>query len=66
MSVVAFAEKRLNEEVKSGGDWAYWRAYLDGANAARKEMQIFCLGCEMRTRRLEKGDKIETPWGDDE
>ena len=39
MSVIEFAEKRLDEEAcePNGGDCRYWAAYLDGARAQAKE-----------------------------
>lgn len=39
MSVIEFAEKRLDEEARepNGGDCRYWAAYLDGARAQAKE-----------------------------
>ena len=44
MSVIEFAEKRLQEEIHqndlgANNDYCidYWRAYLDGARAQRKE-----------------------------
>lgn len=41
MSVIEFAEKRLNEELRKpdGGALSaqYWAAYLDGARAQAKE-----------------------------
>ena len=48
MSVIEFAEKRLNEELHqndlgANNDYAidYWRAYLDGARAQRNELTRF-------------------------
>ena len=45
MSVIEFAEKRLQEEIREndmGADnghlLAYWSAYLDGARAQKKEL----------------------------
>lgn len=39
MSVIEFAEKRLDEESREadGGECRYWAAYLDGARAQAKE-----------------------------
>jgi hypothetical protein len=39
MSVIDFAEKRLDEESREpdGGDARYWAAYLDGARAQKRE-----------------------------
>ena len=39
MTVIEFAEKRLNESCINDDDEAvlYWRAYLDGARAQKKE-----------------------------
>ena len=39
MIVIEFAEKRLNESCLNDDDEAvlYWRAYLDGARAQKKE-----------------------------
>ena len=39
MAVIEFAEKRLNESCLNDNDEAalYWRAYLDGARAQKKE-----------------------------
>ena len=41
MTVIEFAEERLNESCISDDDEAalYWRAYLDGARAQKKEVQ---------------------------
>ena len=41
MTVIEFAEKRLNESCINDDDEAvlYWRAYLDGARAQKKEVQ---------------------------
>ena len=41
MTVIEFAEKRLNEFCLNDNDEAvpYWRAYLDGARAQKKEVQ---------------------------
>lgn len=48
MSVIEFAEKRLQEEIREndmGADnghlLAYWSAYLDGARAQRNELTRF-------------------------
>lgn len=48
MSVIEFAEKRLNEELHqndlgANNDYAidYWRAYLDGARAQMNELTRF-------------------------
>lgn len=48
MSVIEFAEKRLQEEIREndmGADnghlLAYWAAYLDGARAQRNELTRF-------------------------
>ena len=48
MSVIEFAEKRLQEEIREndmGADnghlLAYWSAYLDGARAQKKELTTF-------------------------
>ncbi len=48
MSVIEFAEKRLNEEIHqndlgANNDYAidYWRAYLDGARAQMNELTRF-------------------------
>ena len=48
MSVIEFAEKRLQEEIREndmGADnghlLAYWRAYLDGARAQKRELTTF-------------------------
>ena len=40
MTVIEFAEKRLNESCINDDDEAvlYWRAYLDGARAQKKEV----------------------------
>ena len=40
MTVIEFAEKRLNESCINDDDEAvlYWRAYLDGARAQKKEL----------------------------
>ena len=45
MTVIEFAEKRLHESCLSDDDEAimYWRAYLDGARAQKKEC---CNGME--------------------
>ena len=39
MSVIEFAEKRLDEESREpdGGECRYWAAYLDGARAQARE-----------------------------
>lgn len=39
MSVIEFAEKRLDEESREpdGGECRYWAAYLDGARAQAQE-----------------------------
>lgn len=39
MTVIEFAEKRLNESCLNDDDESvlYWRAYLDGAMAQKKE-----------------------------
>ena len=39
MTVIEFAEKRLNESCINDDDEAvlYWRAYLDGARAQKKQ-----------------------------
>ena len=39
MTVIEFAEKRLNESCLNDDDEAvlYWRAYLDGVRAHKKE-----------------------------
>ena len=39
MTVIEFAEKRLNESCLNDDDEAvlYWRAYLDGARAQKKQ-----------------------------
>ena len=41
MTVIEFAEKRLNESCLNDDDEAvlYWRVYLDGARAQKKEIQ---------------------------
>ena len=41
MTVIEFAEKRLNESCLNDDDGLilYWRAYLDGAIAQKKEVQ---------------------------
>ena len=48
MSVIEFAEKRLNEELHqndlgANNDYCidYWRAYLDGARAQKNELTRF-------------------------
>ena len=48
MSVIEFAEKRLQEEIREndmGADnghlLAYWSAYLDGARAQKKELTTY-------------------------
>ena len=48
MSVIEFAEKRLQEEIRendmgaeNGHLLAYWSAYLDGARAQRNELTRF-------------------------
>ena len=48
MSVIEFAEKRLNEELHqndlgANNDYAidYWKAYLDGARAQMNELTRF-------------------------
>ena len=48
MSVIEFAEKRLNDEIHqndlgANNDYAidYWRAYLDGARAQWNELTRF-------------------------
>lgn len=48
MSVIEFAEKRLNEEIHQndmGADnghlLAYWRAYLDGARAQMRDLTTY-------------------------
>ena len=48
MSVIEFAEKRLQEEIRNndmgaenGHLLAYWRAYLDGARAQKKELTTY-------------------------
>lgn len=48
MSVIEFAEKRLQEEIHqndlgANNDYAidYWSAYLDGARAQRNELTRF-------------------------
>ena len=48
MSVIEFAEKRLQEEIHqndlgANNDYAidYWRAYLDGARAQMNELTRF-------------------------
>ena len=47
MTVIEFAEKRLNESCLNDDDEAvlYWRAYLDGARAQKKEC---CNGMDKR------------------
>ena len=39
--LIQYAERRLNESVKAGidTDMFYWRAYLDGALAVKKEIE---------------------------
>ncbi len=48
MTVIQYAEKRLNEEIHqndlgANNDYAidYWRAYLDGARAQMRELTAF-------------------------
>ena len=51
MTVIEFAEKRLNESCLNDDDEAvlYWRAYLDGARAQKKEC---CNGMDKRERQV--------------
>ena len=51
MSVIEFAEKRLNEELHrnnlgANNDYAidYWSAYLDGARAQKRELTTYPSG----------------------
>ena len=51
MNVIEFAEKRLNEEIHqndlgANNDYAidYWRAYMDGARAQKRELTTYPLG----------------------
>ena len=39
--IIQYAEKRLNESVEADkdSDILYWRAYLDGALAVKKEIE---------------------------
>lgn len=37
MTVIEYAEHRLKEEVNVIDVWAYWRGYVDGAKAQKKE-----------------------------
>ena len=53
MSVIEFAENRLNEEIHqndlgANNDYAidYWKAYLDGAMAQKRELTEFPSGRE--------------------
>ena len=48
MTVIEFAEERLNESCLNDDDEAvlYWRAHLDGARAQKKEVQ-----CEELVKR---------------
>lgn len=41
MSVIEFAEKRLDEEsrIPDSRDVQYWAAYLDGARAQQREQE---------------------------
>lgn len=48
MSVIEFAEKRLNDEIRQHelgldnvDDIQYWLAYLDGARAQMRELSTF-------------------------
>lgn len=48
MSVIEFAEKRLNDEIRQHelgldnvDDIQYWLAYLDGARAQMRELTTF-------------------------
>ena len=67
MSVIEFAEKRLQEEIREndmGADnghlLAYWAAYLDGANAQLREdksriADVYWDACmDGRVRRAER------------
>ena len=51
MNVIEFAEKRLNEEIHqndlgANNDYAidYWKAYLDGARAQKRELTTYPSG----------------------
>ena len=53
MNVIEFAEKRLQEEIHqndlgANNDYAidYWKAYLDGAMAQKRELTEFPSGRE--------------------
>lgn len=38
MTIIEYAEHRLKEELNvKDGDWNYWRGYIDGAKAQKKE-----------------------------
>lgn len=36
-TILEYALNRLYEEIKNDGEYAYWRAYIDGAKAQKKE-----------------------------
>ena len=61
MTVIEFAEKRLNESCLNDDDEAvlYWRAYLDGARAQKKE---YINGLDKREGQ-ERGKKGEDIYG---
>ena len=41
MTVIEYAEHRLREEVNvRNGDWDYWRGYIDGAKAQKREDEV--------------------------
>lgn len=40
MTVIEFAERRMEEEERNDGFVAYWSAYLDGARAQKKEDEL--------------------------
>lgn len=60
MTVIQYAEKRLNEEIRENdlgayneGLLAYWSAYLDGARAQMRELATFPSRMEENHEMLE-------------
>ena len=63
MTVIEFAEKRLNESFLNDDDEAvlYWRAYLDGARAQKKEC---CNGMDNERKMIMEEVKNYPPYLD--
>lgn len=61
MTVIDFAERRLNEESRAGNDHlvAYWAAYRDGAVAMEHEARS---AIEDVTRRLNTVEELMHEW----